>query len=69
MESLGPTVGQKRSEKSTGVDERLAYLLKELEVANCTDEIRYQLLHRTVSALVIGKRLRRDERGDARSIV
>jgi hypothetical protein len=52
-ESLGPTVGQKRSEKSTGVDERLTYLLKELEVTNCPDEIRYQLLHRTVSALVI----------------
>lgn len=51
-ESLGPTVGQKRAEKSPGVDERLAYLEEALGLTSpCPDTIRYQLLHRTVSAL------------------
>lgn len=55
-ESLGPTVGQKRAEKSDGVDERLDYLEKTLELqAPSPDRIRYQLLHRTVSALTIAR--------------
>lgn len=54
-ESLGPTVGEKRAEKSAGVHTRLAYLLEELQLAKCPDEIRYQLLHRTVSALQIAR--------------
>ena len=55
-ESLGPTVGQKRAEKSAGVDERLEYLEKALSLRGpCPDGIRYQLLHRTVSAIRIAK--------------
>lgn len=55
-ESLGPTVGQKRAEASAGVDERLAYLERALGLSErCPDGIRYQLLHRTVSALRIAQ--------------
>lgn len=54
-ESLGPTVGEKRAEKRPGVDQRLRYLLDTLGLASCPDEIRYQLLHRTVSALLIAR--------------
>jgi uncharacterized protein DUF6946 len=55
-ESLGPTVGEKRAEGSAGVDERLAYLEQMLGLDRpCADEIRYQLLHRTVSALRIAQ--------------
>jgi len=55
-ESLGPTVGQKRAERSGGVDERLGYLEKALGLTNpCSDNVRYQLLHRTVSALRIAR--------------
>ena len=53
-ESLGPTVGQKRAENSSGVDERLRYLEATIGLTSpCPDSIRYQLLHRTVSALRI----------------
>ena len=55
-ESLGPTVGQKRAEHSAGVDERLSYLERILGLSSpCPDGIRYQLLHRTVSALRIAQ--------------
>lgn len=50
-ETFGPTVGEKRADASAGVTERLAYLLTQLRIANCPDEIRYQLVHRTVSAM------------------
>jgi len=52
-ETLGPTVGEKRTEKSSGVDERLAFLQTALDLSSVPDNIRYQLLHRTVSALRI----------------
>jgi Domain of unknown function (DUF6946) len=52
-ESLGPTVGEKRAEDSPGVDERLAFLQTALGLSAVPDDIRYQLLHRTVSALRI----------------
>lgn len=52
-ETLGPTVGEKRSDPSPGITERLAYLTEKLELSSCPDGIRYQLLHRTVSALRI----------------
>lgn len=55
-ESLGPTVAAKREEKSKGVDERLKYLCDTLElVGECPGDIRYQLLHRTVSAIQIAR--------------
>lgn len=55
-EPLGPTVGEKRAEKSDGVDTRLKYLEATLGLATpCPDTIRYQLLHRTGSALSVAK--------------
>ena len=54
-ETFGPTVGEKRAEASVGVDARLAWLLEQLALSDVSAEIRYQLLHRTVSALVIGR--------------
>lgn len=55
-EEFGPTVGQKRAENTSGVDERLLYLETSLGLeARCPDGIRYQLLHRTVSALRIAQ--------------
>ena len=55
-EPFGPTVGEKRSEVSAGVDERLAWLIARLGFDSVPDTIRYQLLHRTVSALLIAER-------------
>jgi hypothetical protein len=51
-ESLGPTLGEKRAENSAGVNERIEFLLKTLGLTECADGIRYQLLHRTASALI-----------------
>jgi hypothetical protein len=55
-ETFGPTVGQKRAESSVGVDERLRYLFGCLELTNhVADAVRYQLLHRTASAVLIAE--------------
>jgi hypothetical protein len=55
-ESLGPTVGEKRHENSDGVNERLAFLHDVLGLAApVPDSIRYQLLHRAVSAVQIAQ--------------
>lgn len=55
-ESLGPTVGEKRREGSSGVNDRLEYLQEALGLgANMPDDIRYQLMHRTVSALRVAE--------------
>jgi len=54
-ESLGPTVGEKRREDSAGVSERLSFLLTTLGLTGCPDDVRYQLLHRTVSALLVAR--------------
>ncbi len=51
-EPFGPTLGKKRAEESTGQSERIDYLHTVLRLdVPLKDEIRYQLLHRTVSAL------------------
>ena len=51
-EPFGPSLGEKRADASSGVSERLAYLHHVLRLAvPLKDDIRYQLLHRTVSAL------------------
>lgn len=56
-EVFGPTIGQKRAEKSAGVDERLRSLFEciGLSAANVTDAVRYQLLHRTASAVLVAE--------------
>ena len=51
-EPFGPTLGEKRADESTGQGERIDYLHTALRLdIPLRDEIRYQLLHRTVSAL------------------
>jgi hypothetical protein len=55
-ESLGPTVNQKRMRLSPGGAERLDYLSRTLGLANeCPGDIRYQLLHRAVSAIRLAR--------------
>ncbi len=52
-EPFGPTVGEKRAAPSDGVDERIRFLHERLGLSQpVPDAIRYQLLHRTVSALL-----------------
>lgn len=54
-ETLGPTVGDKRHEASAGVNERLDWLIGFLRLESCPNRIRYQLLHRTASALLAAR--------------
>jgi len=55
LEDFGPTVAQKRANASDGQKERLQYLHALLGVQHFTDGIRYQLLHRTASALLTAR--------------
>ena len=55
-EAFGPTLGEKRGDASSGSQKRLAYLEGELGCSEpLADNIRYQLLHRTISALLSAK--------------
>jgi hypothetical protein len=54
-EDFGPTVGEKRANASPGQSERLRYLHDLLRVKHFDDSIRYQLLHRTASALLTAR--------------
>lgn len=55
-EPFGPTLAEKKSGATPGQLERIAYLEKELGRSSpFGDEIRYQLLHRTVSALLTAR--------------
>ena len=52
-EEFGPTLLSKRTEASSGQNERIEHLQKLLRLkAPLPDAIRYQLLHRTASALI-----------------
>jgi hypothetical protein len=55
LEDFGPTVGEKRAKPSEGQKERLQYLHDLLGVEHFSDSIRYQLLHRTASALLTAR--------------
>lgn len=55
-EPFGPTVQEWQTESSPGKTERLSYLLKLLELSAVSGAIRYQLLHRTASAIIEAKR-------------
>ena len=56
-EEFGPRVRKKREDTSPGVKQRLEYLGKLLDIADKEfDHIRYQLLHRTASALIEAER-------------
>lgn len=55
-EPFGPTLGEKRAEASAGQNERLAFLHKVLGLDKpLPDQIRYQLLHRTASAILVAE--------------
>jgi hypothetical protein len=55
-EPFGPTLGEKKTGASNGQLERIAYLEHELGcTSSLEDGIRYQLLHRTVSALLTAR--------------
>jgi hypothetical protein len=55
-EPFGPTVQEWHAEPSRGKSERLAYLLSVLGLSAAPDTLRYQLLHRTASAIIEAKR-------------
>ena len=55
-EPFGPTLGEKKAEASEGQLERISYLERELGcTSSLEDSIRYQLLHRTVSAILTAR--------------
>ena len=55
-EPFGPTLGEKKAGASKGQLERIAYLEAELGCTSSLDDgIRYQLMHRTVSALLTAR--------------
>ena len=51
-EPFGPTVGEWKAVESEGRVARLAYILQRLRLPSVADNIRYQLLHRAVSAVL-----------------
>jgi hypothetical protein len=55
-EPFGPTVQEWQETPSSGKSERLAYLLNILGLSSVPGDIRYQLLHRTVSAIIEAQR-------------
>jgi hypothetical protein len=55
LEDFGPLLAEKRSKSSAGQSERLSYLHNLLGVKHFDDSIRYQLLHRTASALLTAR--------------
>jgi hypothetical protein len=55
LEDFGPTVGEKRKQPTDGQSERLDYLHQLLGVGKFDDSIRYQLLHRTASAILTAR--------------
>jgi hypothetical protein len=65
-EPFGPTVTEKTAEASPGQHERMRFLCATLGIRQCPGHIRYQLLHRTASALVEAERF---DASDAAMIV
>ncbi len=55
-ETFGPTVQEWQAEASPGKSERLAYLLNLLGLSTVPETTRYQLLHRTASAIIEAQR-------------
>ncbi len=55
LEPFGPLVAEKRAKASSGQSERLTYLQSLLRVERFDDAIRYQLVHRTASALLTAR--------------
>jgi len=65
-EPFGPTVAEQMKDASPGRKERLDYLCRALGLEHCPSDIHYQLLHRTVSALIEAEKF---AAGDAAMIV
>ncbi len=59
-EPFGPTVQEWETESSSGKSERLMYLLALLGLSSIPDTTRYQLLHRTASAIIEAQRFNAD---------
>jgi len=56
-EPFGPSVGEWLENASDGKEKRLKYLCEQLAIANpVPSEVRYQLLHRTASAVIEANR-------------
>ena len=55
-EPFGPTIAQQMVEPSSGQQERFDFLCSRLGIGACSGTIHYQLLHRTVSALIEAER-------------
>lgn len=55
-EAFGPTVGEQMTKPTSGRRQRLDFLCERLGLQTCPPQIHYQLLHRTVSALVEAER-------------
>lgn len=51
-EAFGPTLGERRADPSPGVRQRIEWLQDKLGLPEAPDAIRYQLLHRTASAII-----------------
>jgi hypothetical protein len=57
-EPFGPTLFEWRAEASTGKSTRFEHLLKLLGLSSVPDTTRYQLLHRTASAIIEAQRFK-----------
>lgn len=58
-ESFGPTLDNWRRKASPGKEKRLRFLIRKLGLGTIhTDSVRYQLLHRAASAIIIGEQYR-----------
>jgi hypothetical protein len=55
-EPFGELVGEWRAKPSSGRAERFSFLSSTLGITDCPPDIRYQLLHRTASALIEAER-------------
>lgn len=55
-EPFGPTVSERRADNSEGVEQRVTFLLQCLGLRDVPGSTRYQLLHRTASAVVAAQR-------------
>lgn len=51
-EPFGPTVAEQMKDASPGKQERMRFLCDRLGLTDCSGDIHYQLLHRSVSALI-----------------
>jgi len=60
-EPFGPTLEEWSKDSTPGKVERLRFLCDELSIDNPPPKLRYQLLHRTVSAIIEAKRFKTKE--------